>query len=444
MGRFTGELTEGVAVVLPYTAMLSALALAATLAGAQNALMFSSTTIDPSNSGDCKAVADINLDGRADPVLAGFSIAWYESGASFMKHTIRPAAINKEFTTDMQAADVDGDGDIDIIVGDGAGANNILWFENPRLRNGVPGDPRIGADWIVRIIGTQGDTVHDIEVGDMDGDGVLDIVTSGHGITKVWKRTGQTWSFNELSALTGGAGIFLGDINRNGLLDIATPTAWLRNPGALLGSPWTRFPIEQTTHGDECLLVDLNRDGRLDLVTCDAHTRGPVHWFEQPADATSPAWTRRTIDANMASHHPEAADFNNDGRPDLLLAVELGEVAVYLNLPGSPPIFERTTVALSGGHNARIGDCNGDGRPDVFACDYLGNPPATVYLNRFCPANCDASTIVPLLTSNDFTCFLSAFSQGSPFANCDGSTTPPTLNILDFQCFLARFAQGCP
>ncbi len=66
---------------------------------------------------------------------------------------------------------------------------------------------------------------------------------------------------------------------------------------------------------------------------------------------------------------------------------------------------------------------------------------------RFCPAcyaNCDASTVPPVLNVNDFTCFLNKFAAGDPYANCDGSATPPTLNILDFTCFLNRFAAGCP
>ncbi len=61
-----------------------------------------------------------------------------------------------------------------------------------------------------------------------------------------------------------------------------------------------------------------------------------------------------------------------------------------------------------------------------------------------CPANCDASTSAPILTANDFQCFLNKFAQADPSANCDGSTTNPTLTANDFQCFLNQFAAGCP
>jgi hypothetical protein len=61
-----------------------------------------------------------------------------------------------------------------------------------------------------------------------------------------------------------------------------------------------------------------------------------------------------------------------------------------------------------------------------------------------CYANCDSSTVAPILNANDFLCFLSAFAGGESYANCDGSTQEPILTGNDFQCFLTRFVIGCP
>ena len=44
----------------------------------------------------------------------------------------------------------------------------------------------------------------------------------------------------------------------------------------------------------------------------------------------------------------------------------------------------------------------------------------------------------------DFACFLNRFAAGDPYANCDGSTIVPVLNVNDFVCFLNRFSAGCP
>ena len=61
-----------------------------------------------------------------------------------------------------------------------------------------------------------------------------------------------------------------------------------------------------------------------------------------------------------------------------------------------------------------------------------------------CYANCDGFTVAPILTGNDFQCFLNTFATGLPHANCDGSTACPLLTANDFLCFLNAFAQGCP
>ena len=61
-----------------------------------------------------------------------------------------------------------------------------------------------------------------------------------------------------------------------------------------------------------------------------------------------------------------------------------------------------------------------------------------------CYANCDGSTITPVLNVADFSCFLTKFAALHPYANCDGSTIAPVHNVADFSCFLTKFAAGCP
>jgi hypothetical protein len=70
-----------------------------------------------------------------------------------------------------------------------------------------------------------------------------------------------------------------------------------------------------------------------------------------------------------------------------------------------------------------------------------------------CYANCDGSTVAPILNVEDFTCFINEFAsaqslppaqQVNHYANCDGSTIAPVLNVEDFTCFVNAFAQGCP
>ncbi len=60
-----------------------------------------------------------------------------------------------------------------------------------------------------------------------------------------------------------------------------------------------------------------------------------------------------------------------------------------------------------------------------------------------CYANCDNSTVAPVLNVADFTCFLTRYVAGDPRTNCDGGGVP-ALNVQDFSCFLAKYAAGCP
>lgn len=365
---------------------------------AASSIPFQVTTIDTQNSGDDKAVADIDLDGDMDGILggsvAGRSLVWYESGASYAMHVIRANPIYAEFTTDMQAEDVDGDGDFDIIVGDNNGPNNVMWFENPVKNHpaGTTSDPKVGSNWLSHTIGSHQSWAHDIETGDFNGDGRLDIITSGNGYTHLWiQNTPLEWTDVNLSSLAG-QGVSPGDIDRDGNLDIATPSGWLRNPGDPVSGNWVRYPITNTS-GDEVAVGDLNNDGRLDIMTIDAHNRAAFAWFEAPATPTSSNWTRRVIDASMGAHHPEVGDFNNDGWLDILAGLELQDLSIYLNNGGSPPTFTKQQIDTVAAHNARLGDLNGDGLLDIFGADYIGNPPVKVYINQgnFGAAQLDAS-----------------------------------------------------
>jgi len=81
---------------------------------------------------------------------------------------------------------------------------------------------------------------------------------------------------------------------------------------------------------------------------------------------------------------------------------------------------------------------------DVVHCPRPQGAMASFWVETACYANCDGSSVMPVLTSNDFLCFVNAYASGESFANCDASTGSPALTPNDFQCFLTRFASGCP
>ncbi len=152
---------------------------------------------------------------------------------------------------------------------------------------------------------------------------------------------------------------------------------------------------------------------------------GPDIWFKYTAPATGPVvidTQGSTLDTILSVH---------TGCP--------GDVAstIQCNDDFAPPQrWSKVTVNVTQGQSYLIRIAG------------YGNATGNFVLNvgsvGGCYANCDGSTLAPILNVLDFSCFLNKFAAGDPYANCDGSTTPPVLNVLDFGCFLNKFAAGCP
>ena len=76
--------------------------------------------------------------------------------------------------------------------------------------------------------------------------------------------------------------------------------------------------------------------------------------------------------------------------------------------------------------------------------DFPGSYTAVEFFwngSPLCYANCDQSTANPVLTGNDFMCFIDRFVNQDPYANCNGAGG---INAADFGCYLNQYASGCP
>ncbi|MFF4554438.1 FG-GAP repeat domain-containing protein [Streptomyces sp. NPDC001422] len=117
-----------------------------------------------------------------------------------------------------KAADLDKDGKQDVVM---AGSSNGVWaYSGPSMVNGKPEKL-----WRATVPGA----VHDIETGDVNGDGRPEIVVAADTAVVVLNgRTGKT-----LATIEGGAGQYvrsaeLADLDGDGALDILVPTDALR------------------------------------------------------------------------------------------------------------------------------------------------------------------------------------------------------------------------
>jgi FG-GAP-like repeat len=337
----------------------------------QATIPFTNSIVDPNNPKNphCKALSDLSGDGQLDILMAsgsGGGMYWYEY-PRWTKHPIRSSG---GWTTDMQATDIDKDGDADIVVPNAAG---IQWYKNPR----PTGNPRTGSLWTAFNIGSAGANNHDVEVGDINRDGKIDVVTRPKrgGATNVWLQN-SPFSWRRVVASTrAGEGTALGDIDHDGDLDVAHNGFWLENANGA-GTFWTGRTIATNWPLDVGVLVaDVDRNGRRDIVLAPSESAsGRLSWYSTSSPRRGP-WTEHVVDSTVSYLHTfKAADMDKDGDLDLVTAEmhqssDPDEVSVYANNGGGLS-WTPQVVATSGSHNLRIGDIDRDGDIDIMGANW--------------------------------------------------------------------------
>ena len=394
-------------------------------------VVFSSTVIDAGHSGDCKALADLNGDGLADAVVAGYEMKWYEA-PDWTARVIDTAA--DEFTTDLDTADLDGDGDNDIVVPDGA--TGVYWYENGSR----------GTTWTRRAIGTTGgEYCHDVAIGDIDGDGDLDVVGRPlNGDLYIFRReSGGGWTIISRATVVG-EGLALADLDGDGRLDIVVNGQWHEAPGGnIITDAWPRHIYDAAKTGlmAKVAVADLNGDGRPDIALTPSEGLGEIAWYEAPPDPKSGLWTRHVLESSADQYHSlQLIDVDGDGWRDLLTAqmhtvVGTPVVAVYMNPGVAGGTWPCTVIAQTSSHNLAVGDVNGDGRPDLLGSDYIGNPPVTLWLNRTMTASA-----LPLPTTGvaELTVAPNPFNARIKLTMTGAGSGPATLVIYDLRGHLVK------
>ena len=341
---------------------------------------FQHVVIDAANPSDphCKTLGDIDGDGFLDALAAsssGGGMFWYEYPA-WSKHPIRASG---SWTTDMQVGDVDNDGDLDVVIPNGSG---LQWYENPR----PGGDPRT-APWIEHLIGAGGADNHDVELGDVNDDGALDVVTrkKSGGWTYLWKQESPTsWTQITISA-TDGEGTALADLDDDDDLDVVHNGFWVEQVDLMT---WVEHTIDGGWPGDAgVLVVDINDDGNLDVVLAPSESSGRLSWFET-ADPVNGPWTEHSVDPSVSYLHTfKAGDMDRDGDLDLVTAemhqsTNPDEVSLYLN-EGDGLIWDQQIVDTSGSHNLRIGDIGNDLDIDIFGANWNDSAPNSAIIEMW-------------------------------------------------------------
>ncbi|MBI5471265.1 MAG: VCBS repeat-containing protein [Ignavibacteriae bacterium] len=337
--------------------------------GPDSAVPFRYVLIDAQNPRHphTTSVGDISGDGLPDVVNA--SGDGYRDGIYWYKYPAWTKTVvdTGSFSTDQQLGDVDGDGDQDIVITRGIDYGiSVWWYENPR----PAGDPSTNT-WTRHFVANA--TTHDIELGDINQDGKLDIVVRNNTLTIFFQEPGLTWRSVIISQRPW-EGTALGDIDHDGDLDIAINSYWYQNPRPA-GDPrfdvWTErvintnWPVSVGVH-----IRDINADGRNDVLFApSAGFAGRLSWYETSNPLTGP-WVEHSIDASIECVHTfKTGDIDLDGDIDVVAGEghycnDPDNISVYLN-NGTGLSWVEQIVATSGIHNLRIADMGSDGDIDI-------------------------------------------------------------------------------
>lgn len=273
------------------------------------------------------------------------------------------------------AADFDGSGHQDLLFA--AHKSGLVMYLNDGAMNWREG-PEIHSSVLML----------DVAVGDLNGDGITDAAGIGqfNGGVQVYLGDGKGGlrhlpESETLDWIGFGLTIELADLDGDGLDDIVVASkvgakALLTRKQADGTLAWVDrseglpAPREGNTMRS-VVTADILGDGRLEIVACriglqtpDANHFGVFQW-----DEAAGRWNQ--IDRGVPRETPYtealAGDFDRDGHLDVLVASSSGLVAIYLgDGTGSFNLAGRLPGVTGARHRAALGDITGNGWVDVL------------------------------------------------------------------------------
>jgi hypothetical protein len=286
----------------------------------------------------------------------------------------------------VRIADVNGDGLPDVASG---------WEGDGHTRAYVhPGNHAVRERWPSVTVGTTPD-VEDAVWADVDGDGVLDIVSSSEGGTSLVFVSfapsdprdfldSDAWTTEPIPATAGRHWMYAVPMDvdgRNGI-DLVVGAkrgdaiiGWLESPANPRDlDAWTLHEITEAGWIMSIDVHDMNGDGASDLLVSD-RKRSPVNgvrWLEHPGntgDVTAP-WTNHLIGAEHRSPTFIDAVLNDDGQPSGVIVPSGSErLTLFERENEAANLWSENEVPypprLGTPKSASVGDIDLDGIDDV-------------------------------------------------------------------------------
>jgi hypothetical protein len=344
-------------------------------------------------------VGDFNGDGWKDILATDEATGQYRcylnDGAGNFATNVFTYILTGVTWKTIESGDLDNDGDLDLVASNG----------RVYINNGSASFTQLG---VLSIISGTG-TIGAIKIKDMNLDGKLDIIwgNSGNGVTdnnEVWLNTGTpgnanfvySTGFNNILAGGGTSDIDAGDIDGDGDLDIVKGSISYSSEVFKNNGSGTFVSSQLPTgYGGGVRLVDWDQDNDLDIV---AYERYNASLTFRRNDGTGTFANPIYLFQNYGTNRAEIGDLNGDGLPDVVIDRWGGQAGIFINT-GFQVVLQTSPEMILGNssHGVKIADFNNDGKLDVFCAgrdaisttwkndlNILPTPPTAPAAQTFC------------------------------------------------------------
>ena len=415
---------------------------------------------------------DLNNDGKPDVIASNLVIGGNNIySLSVSKNNSTPGNISLAPYVNYAALvssyylaseDIDGDGKPDIIAPHYSDFTpSVSIYKNTSAGGAIslaaPVD--VATSSAYGLAGSYG-----IAVGDLDGDGLPDIVTTNNdysGKISINRNTTFGGIISFASNITFSTGsdpraVTTGYINGDNKLDLivanqAGPSISILTNSSTPGNISFGGRIDLSTtpgsYPEQVAVGDLDGDGKADLVVANNNSNsvGTISIFRNIATGNTVAFDPRidlTEEANRGPYTVSISDIDGDGLVDIVIGNQLSNaVSVYRNIstPGSIAFQSKIDYFIAQPERSlEVCDLDGDGKPDFISphgnlsiLSFLRNKVGTPGISSFSPTSACSGTLITL-TGNNFIGVTSVSFGGvaaTSFTVVSNTTITATLGI---------------